>query len=809
MPAPLDGIRVLDLSIGPAAGMATMVLGDFGADVVKVEPPGGDPYRAVANAPLWLRGKQSVVLDLKTAEGRAELQRLATAADVLVTTQHEEQAAARGHDYASLSAANPSLVYCRLTGWGPKGPYRDYPAYEGVVAAKSGRMLMFSDVASRPGPGFAAVRVGMHASSQSIVAGVCAALFERESSGRGQLVETSLLQGMLPYDLLALLRSELASRMPEAFPGNPLDPALRVPTLNYHPLPTKDGRWLQMGNLLQHLFDNYLMAAGLEEAFTDLRFEGPPAGWAPADREEFRDKMLRHMRTKTAAEWLDIFVEHGGVAATEYRHTQAAMDDPDLICNGHVVEQQHPKLGKVQMLGVLARLNETPGTPGGPSHEAGADSAALPALWAAPQATAQPGPAAPKRGGPLEGVTIIEFATIIAAPLAVSILGDLGARVIKVEPIGGDPYRGLGLFGMMAAKTNASKQSIGVDLKDPEGLAVVQGLIRNANAVIHNYRPGVPERLGIGYEQCEALRPGIVHVGMNGYGPEGPGAHRPSTHPVPGAGIGGATLQAAGAHLVDSDDLAVLRAAAIRLFRANEANPDPNTSVVLGSSAMLALLAQRRYGVGQRVYVDMFGANAYANCDDMVRYAGKPPRPEVDADVLGLSATYRLYPAADGWVFLGLCTDADYAAFREATGFDHEGRYASPGARAADDARLASELAAFFASRSADALEARLAPVGIGCVRADRQIPGDFWHTDPHVRENGFIVGVEHGRYGRSPRWGTLTTSDRTPSTPGPGCLGGDHTRALLAELGYGEGDVERLYAKGVVWSEEVGRLQG
>ena len=803
MPAPLDGIRVLDLGLGPAAGMATMVFADFGAEVIKVEPPGGDAFRSLANAPLWLRGKKSVVIDLTTDDGRAEIGRIAAAADILVTTQLEAKAATLGHSYQALSSANPGLVYVRLTGFGPKGPYAGYPGYEGIVAAKSGRMRMFGDIADRPGPGYEAVQAGMHAASQSAITGTLAALFERETSGRGQLVETSLLQAMQPYDLLALLRSQLARRMPEAFPGNPLDPALRVPTLNYHPLPTKDGRWLQMGNLLQHLFDNYLMAAGLEDAFGDERYAGPPALWALEDREAFRDRMLLHMRTKTAEEWMRIFVDQGGVAATEYRTTQEAMGDPDLLLNGHVVEQDHPDLGRITMLGLVARLCETPGRIGGPAPRPGADTAELPKLWAAPRQAAPKDQATPKRGGPLAGVTIVEFATIIAAPLAVSILGDLGARVIKVEPIGGDPYRALGPMGIMAAKTNASKQSIGVDLKHPEGLAIVQGLIRGANAVIHNYRPGVPERLGIGYEQCEALRPGIVHVGMNGYGPEGPGAHRPSTHPVPGAGIGGATLQAGGVHRVDSDDLEVLRATAIRLFRANEANPDPNTSVVIASASMLALLAQRRYGIGQRVYVDMFGANAYANADDMVTYAGRRPRPGPDAMLYGLSAAYRLYSAGgDSWVFVALCSDAEFNAFRAATGFDPAGRFTTAAARAAGDAALAAELGALFAGKQADAWEAALAPRGIGCVRADGAIPGDFWLDDPHVRENGFITPVEHAVYGESYRWGALTVSDRTPSPVGPGCLGGDHTRALLAGLGYEEGDIERLYGAGIVWSE-------
>ena len=807
MAPPLNDLRVLDISIGPVGGMATMMLADFGADVVKVEPPGGDPFRSLANSPLWLRGKRSVELDLNVPAQRAQAVRLAGPADLLVTTFTDEQADAFELGYETLAAENPSLIYCRISGFGPRGPYAAYPGYEGIVAAKSGRMQAFAGVTGREGPSYAAVQVGMHACSQSALTGMLAALMHREAGGTGQLVEASMLQAMTAYDLLGLVRTDLLRRHPEAFVNEPLIAAGRAPTLNYHPLPTADGRWLQMGNLLQHLFDNYLVSAGLSDVFSDPRYENPSAMWAEEDREEFRDRMLMHMKGRSAAEWMETFVEHGGVAATEYRTTQEAMDDPDLILNGHVVEQDHPKFGKVRQLGLVTRLTETPGQPGFPSHPAGEDNASLSSIWvSARPSRVEPAGQTETEGGPLAGITILEFATIIAAPLGVSVLADLGARVIKVEPIGGDPYRQMGPLGVMASKTNASKQSIGIELKHPEGQRIVDALVRRAQAVVHNYRPGVPERLGISYEHCRTLQPNIVHVSMNGYGPLGPGANRPSTHPVPGAAVGGATLQAGGAHNWASDAVEELRAIAWRLFRANEANPDPNTSVVVASATLLALLAQRRYGIGQQVFVDMLGANAYANADDFIQYRGKPERPSPDAGLFGLGATYRLYPAQAGWVFLALLTDNEFQRFCDlagAPGLARDSRFSSSAARREHDTELSVALANVFVERPAESWELLLAPAGIGCVRADSCIPGDFWLDDAHVRENGFVTEVDHACYGKHPRWGPLSSLHGTPAVPGPGSLGGDHTAAIMREIGYGDGDVSRLYAEGVIWSEE------
>ena len=130
MPELLDDLRVIDLSEGPIGGMATMVLADFGADVVKVERPGGDPWRTVANAPMWLRGKRSAVLDLTTEPGRESLARLAESADVVVTSMRPGKAESLGAGCERLSAANPALVYCAITGFGAKGPYVGYPGYD-------------------------------------------------------------------------------------------------------------------------------------------------------------------------------------------------------------------------------------------------------------------------------------------------------------------------------------------------------------------------------------------------------------------------------------------------------------------------------------------------------------------------------------------------------------------------------------------------------------------------------------------------------------------------------------------------------
>ena len=805
MAAVLDGVRVLDLSSGPVGGVATMILGDFGAEVLKLERPGGDPLRSLTAAPMWLRGKRSVEADLTTADGRARLLELSAQADVLVTTFRPSTVERLGTDYGTLAAANPRLIYCSITGFGPRGPYAEYPAYEGLVAAKSGRMRGFSGQRMREGPGFAAVPVGGHGASQGAVHGIVAALIERDRCGRGQIVETSLLQGMLPFDLVQLLLTQLHERRPDVYP-EVLNFGGGMPTLNYHPVMTADGRWIQLGNLLEHLFYAFMDAADLTELFVEEQWQGGPAEWTPEALEEMRDRILERMQERPAEEWMEIFRASGNVAAEIFTPTHDAVANPEMHANGDVVTIDDPQLGAMQQLGPIAHLRETPAQI---ERAAPAVGEANGFSWPARNGAASANGTKPS-GRPLEGFTILEFATIIATPIGVSMLADLGARVIKVEPIGGDPFRGMGagpLTGLLASKTNAAKESICIDLKSESGRAIVAELIAGANAVVHNYRPGVPDRIGIGWETASAIRPDIVWVSANGYGPDAPGANRPSAHPIPGAAVGGALYQAGSAMPPAAcEGLGEIREASRQLMRANEPNPDPNTGVLVASATLLGLYAQQRYGVGQQIFVNMLTANAYANADDFIRYEGKQPRRQVDGELYGISALYRLYPTEQGWVFLAAPTDAEWARFcaHAHPELADDPRFGSVTARDEHDAELVDVLTDVFATRPAAEWEALLAPQRIGCVVADAATAGQFFAHDPQMQENDFAPLVHHRRMGEIRRWGPLTRMAGRRGDYGPGVLAGAETDAILREIGRSDEEIAELRSNRVVWAEPV-----
>ena len=779
--APLARFRVVEVGIGPASGIATMMLADFGADVIKIVPKGGDPFAAMASSRLWCRGKRIVPADLRDERDIAALRALITqSADAVLTTLDKATRERLGLDAESLG--RPDLVLGVISGFGEDGPYADYPGYEPVVAAKSGRMLAFAGVADRDGPNYAALQVGTHATAQSAATALLAALIGREATGRGFTFDTSLLRGMMPYEMGIMAMAQLWDKGILPRPKAQRDRTKSMPTLNYHPVRTKDGKWLQLGNLLPHLLRNFLRASGLADTLTSEQRKNDPMRWPREELEDFRDRLFVHMQTKTLAEWSDLFVADGGVVSHPYQTTQDALADPDVVANGHVVERDGAR-----QLAVVANLTETPGEVGGAAVETTFD-----AIEPRPLAAAKR-PAAGPPGKPLAGVTVVESATIIAAPLGASVLADLGARVIKLEPVTGDPFRNM-FHGFGASKCNAGKESICVDLKAAAGQRIAQALAAKADIWIHNYRMGVPEKLGIGYEQLSADNPRLVYVSANGYGPRGPGAKRPSTHPIPGAALGGVVWQLGGLPSTEAGmDMASLRETARKLLRANEVNPDPNTSMVVATAALLGLAARRVHGRGQKIYVDMFGANAYANWDDFLAYDGKPERPPVDAEGYGLGPLHRLYRCADGWIFLLIANGEEWATLCQELGLSAK----------RDDADLAQVLQEVFAAGSADDFERRLAPRGVGCVRADAAQPPDFFLNDPHCAAEELRVPAVHPDWGDYHRNGPMARFAKGDVYAGASALG-DGTRNLLAELGYADDEVAALLEQNTVFAREA-----
>ena len=817
MAGPCTGLTVLDFSLGMPGAICTLVMADYGAEVIKVEPPGGDPFRFQPAWISWNRGKKGIVLDLRTAEGREQAIQLAGEADVLVESFRPGDMADWGLAYDTLSQLCPRLVYCSITGFGQKGPLRRVKGYEGVVAAKAGRMLNLQGQPTRDGPVYSAVYTGSWHASQAAVRGIIGALRVRDICGRGQWVQTSILQSLAsPHDNNAgeggLVNIQLQRLDPERFPAGP-GGVRGLSSMGYIPVRTKDGTWLQHANQRVPHIQGHLKAIGLGHLLEDERFEKVPAITLD-NRELLRREILKKQLEKTADEWMEIYLQDGNIAAEPYRNSVQGMDHPAVLSNGTVVTINDPRVGPMRTLAPLVDFKDTPGEPSGPAPDVGQHNAEVrKRLQQQPVAGSGGLPEANDANvpaHPLTGVTILDLATIQAGPYGASLLADLGARVIKVDATDRrlDEGRRSTARAMADPRTYAGKECIQVDLQTPEGKEIVHKLIAKADILSHNYRPGVPERLQVDWETCRKINPRLVHVWMGTYGENGVHARRPGAHPIPGAVMGGPLRQMGRGmppspeQAMDMDEIVE----ATRWIMRSNWGPDQNTSAAVATGIILGLRARDLAGKGQPVHFTMLNANAWTNADEYYDHANRPPIAMPDQEICGLHALYRLYRCREGWVFLGCLFQDEWEIFcRTVQRGDllADGRFSTREARQANDEALITEISGILAGRTAAEWEDLLIEADIGCVRADEALEGEFYADHPHAKANALSVEVEHPYVGKYLRYGGLVEFSLTPGLYRTSIQVGQHTKPLLRELGYDDQQIEDLGTRGIVqWAD-------
>jgi crotonobetainyl-CoA:carnitine CoA-transferase CaiB-like acyl-CoA transferase len=808
-----EGIRIVDATQGMAGALATMIFADFGADVIRVEPLDGDPCWSHPAYLLWNRGKRSIELDTRTPRGRQAAEQLITTADVLIESYHPGAADALGVGYDTAARLNPALVYLSVSAFGP-GPYRDLPAYDGIVNAKSGRMReQVGHHANRPV--FRAVNDTSYHTAMFSVQSVIAALRVAWATGQGQRLDTSLLHGVTAPNN-PWRRFEGQELPPDVYPGHAggadvlrgeLVPDRRE-TDPYHAIPSqlctqcKDGRWIMHSHAQFGLFRSWIKTIGFEWIWDDPRFRGAPSSFASDEhRVVLNLAILARMKEKTAAEWIELYVQNPDCCGEIMETTQEALRHPQFVHNGHLIEIDDPRVGRMKQVGPFARMSETPAVISTPAPFPGQHTAEV--LGSLP-ARKEPSPA-PRTEmmspsdllrGPLDGIVVLELASWLAAPFSGTLLADLGARVIKIEPLTGDPFRAM-ITNENGIRATQGKESLAVDLKTPEGRQVLHKLVARADVLMHNFRPGVPERLGMDYQTLRSVKPDLVYLYAASYGSTGPHSQRAAFNPTMGALSGNSVFQSGEGNVPIGDQ-----------------SPDPIAGSGVATGMMLGLAARLRTGRGQYLETTMMNSIVYCNSDDAFDYDGKPPRRNPDQAQLGLEATYRLYETREGWVFLAAHSDAEFTRFAVATGraqLAADPRWSSIRGRYENRAELATELEGIFRQDSAANWEARLTDAGVGCVQADGAGHRRFLHTDPHLRAMRFMVPTAHPMFasqapgGRYWRHRPVVQFSRTPCEEGkPYVALGEHTRQILAEFGYSETEIAGLSADDIVgWPAE------
>jgi crotonobetainyl-CoA:carnitine CoA-transferase CaiB-like acyl-CoA transferase len=354
---PLDGIRVVDLTRVVAGPFCTMMLGDMGAEVLKIEEPahgddtrGWGPFINGIGAFYFElnRSKKSVALDLKTAGGVEALRRLIETADVLIENFRPGSLADLGFDYAAASALNPRLIYCSIAGYGQTGPQAQLPGYDAVIQGEAGIMDMtgFPDGApTRVGVAITDYLAGLYA-----VQGILLALHERTTSGRGQHVDIALFDAML--SVMRLPHAVLVAT------GN--DPTRagndHLTIAPYEPLRAKDGL-LIVAVANPRLWGRFCEAIERPDLRDDPRFR------TNSDRMTHRDQLKRELESDFA-QWtvdeLTARLEQRSVPCGRVRSIRQAVEHPQVEPRGLVLRQRHPTLGAIETLGPVIKLSRTP-----------------------------------------------------------------------------------------------------------------------------------------------------------------------------------------------------------------------------------------------------------------------------------------------------------------------------------------------------------------------------------------------------------------------------------------------------------------
>ena len=744
------GVRIVDFSQGMVGPMAAMLLADFAAEVVKVEPPSGDRLKDDPGYLAWNRNKQVLTLDVEVAADREAAAALVAGADVAIFDHSPMRLAARGLDGATLTARHPALIHAWLPAYGTSGPWSELPSHHSLLVGLTG--MAFRQGSWSDQPTHYVLPIAHAAQAVLGAAAIGAALLERGRSGRGQAVTISGLHGA--GEVGPPIRIDSVEPLPRGIPpgSNP----------RYRLYQAADGEWFFLGALFTNFYRKALEAVGLGDAFDALE----------ADMLAARDLLEAIFLGETRAHWLDVLRAHD-VPCGPVGRRAAWFAGETVRQAGLRLAFEHPRLGRVAIPAPPARLSATPAQVRGLPLPI-----TSPPDWAPRAAAAGASVGAPVGapvGGPLAGVRVLNLGTVIAGAYAGVLLASLGADVIKVEGPEADPFRS---DGSQFISYNRGSRGLALDLKQPAAQQLFLDLARTADVVIDNGRLGVRTRLGIDYAALRAVNPRIISCSINAFGDTGPRAALPGFDPL---------LQAEGGMMAaqGGQDDPILYSPAVN---------DVATASVVTAAVVAALNARERTGEGQEIVSSLMAQSLLFQLSEVVDYAGRPAADEGGRDCLGLSALHRYYACADGWIGIVAETDADAAAVARGLALDLG---AAPLA-APRDGELAQRLEATLAPLSREAALGALLAQGVAAVPVLRF---DDALRSTWLWDNAWFDRWVHPRLGpavSARSYGDFSRSTSGLSHPTPDL--GQHTREVLAEYGIAPDRIETLLASGAAF---------
>lgn len=783
---PLEGIRVVDCCDGKG-DLCGRVLADLGADVVKVEPPGGastrhdppftDSDTSGASLSFLVRNanKRGVVIDLASARGRDELRALASGADLLIESFSPGHLASLGIGPDVLLADNPALVVTSITDFGQDGPYADYIGTDMVDLALGGVMCRGGTLDRPPltAPGMLAYDI---AGVTAAFAGLLAH-WHRLRTGSGQHVDVSVMESVANCSDWAL---------PTASWLGPGYPQIRAGAGPVYPIfPCKDGfvrvvilttaQWREMRSWLGE-------PEMLQEDHWDLLLMRITIGdvLEPLYVELFKDSTMAELCAEG---------QRRRVAITPVLRPREVLEHPHFVERGTFtraelapgVEARVPS-GMFEIDGARAGFRHR--APGLDEHDGG--------VWTGPRVAGGADGGGDPAGLPFAGLRVLDFGIGGVGVETGRLFAEYGADVIKVEN-GDHPDFIRCITGTESSPSFSSssrtKRSLGIDVKSPEGHEILLGLARGADVVIENSQKGVMDAMGVGYEALHGCNPRVVMVSSQLLGSRGPASdwmgYGPSTRPIGG-------LSYLWSH--PGSDVPA---------ESSSIHPDHLAGRVGAVGALAALVGRERTGVGCHVEVAQVEVVVGLLGDLFAQEDLRPGTVVPIGNTSAVAAPRGPYPCQgeEQYVVVDVQTDAQWSALVEVMGSPEwatEPAYKSAEGRVAARAVIDGGLAAWTAPQEARAVTERCQARGV---------PAGVMHyplthlEDPHLKARGFLRPIEQPMVGSLTLEGPAFHTSRSAGPriePSPRL--GEHTREVCTGLlGMRADEIDALVAKGVL----------
>jgi crotonobetainyl-CoA:carnitine CoA-transferase CaiB-like acyl-CoA transferase len=807
-----DKLKVLDLSWGIAGPMTAMLLGDSGASVTKIEPPGGDPFRNQLGYKVWQRGKRSAILDLKNAEDKKAFLALASQADILVESYTPGTTTKLGIDFATLSKLNPRLIYCSITGYGRDNALSKRPAYDALVQARTGLMFEqrgwpegalnhmnglpdpFPDLeipqdavqgAPRPGPLFVASHWPSLGAFFTASLGIAAAVRARGITGKGQWVETSMLQGALAGAAGVWQRVE----KPDV---DGFDTWILNSKSSKGHFQAKDGKWLH--NWVPN--PRFILQASEGDkinATPNLTVQNDPDRFGTGPEEILVMSHYQPLLAEAVAKFpVQDWIEAAAIAEMTMqpvRSIEESLADDAFIKDGCVTETKDAELGTIRTVGNAYNMSLTQGKPGAPPVKVGANTAEVKAeaakIIAEAKAATATANAGKKLKAPLDGITVLDLGLAIAGPFGTQLLSDMGATVIKVN----------GLFDLfwhrvhIAYMANRGKKSITLNLKDPRAMKILLDLVAKADIVQHNMRYDAAERLKIDYESLKKINPKLIYAHSRGF-------ERGVRQGLPGNDQTGACLSG-----VQFEDGGMARPGEHgevgRPMWSFTSFGDTGNGFLSAVAMINAVHHRDKTGEGQFVDTSIINA-ALLNAS----YAVATPdgkgfeRPRIGGDQVGYSAGHRIYETKQGWLCFVLVDQSHWDELftvLRAPRLTIDEHFATHEARKKNDAALAAFIGARLKTKTAQEWFKEFDVAGVPMEIVDEEFSRRI-HDNKDFQKNQWVTSYPHPVVGKLDQIGLLVNLSDTPGViQGRPLLVGEHTKEIMSGMGYSEDDIKTM----------------